>query len=272
MKNLSFFLLFFFLSNQVLHAQVPEMTENTNTVMSMVLLHKMELMDYPNIEKDILNTWDIQKEDLNGNDQTISFTVDGVTFLIAMIPSPVPGEELSNAIDYAYLWKDARTALNNKSHIVVAAIGELPTATLYRYSTQITAILLKHTNSMGVYIGNQTLILSKDFYLEEAATMTEEAMPISLWVYFGMRQNEDGNSVYTYGLKEFGLLEVEIVASDRDMDELMTLIYDIAHYTIEGNIVLNDGETIGMSADQKLKINISNGVHIDGQSIKIDYP
>ncbi len=263
----SLFLAFVFEIN----AQVPEVTENTTTVMGMVLMNKMELMDYPNIEKDILNTWDIKKEDIEGNDQTIAFILDGATFMVGFIPAPIPDEELNTAIEYSYLWKDARSALKNESHIVIAVVGEQPPLDLYKHFTKITAIVLEHTNSMGVYLGNQTLVLSKEFYLNETAGMDDENLPLYLWSYFGMRQNDKGNSVYTYGLKEFGLKELEIVNSEKSMEEAMSFIYGVAHYTVAGQVVLNDGETVGGSEKEKIKISLSNGVNLDGQTLKIAY-
>ena len=261
----------FFLFIAKINAQVPEVTENTTTVLGMILMNKMELMDYPNIEKDILKTWDLKKEEIDGNDQTISFIVDDATFMIGFIPAPVPAEELNTAIEYSYLWKDARSALNNESHIVIAVVGEHEPLDLYKHFTKITSIILEHTNSMGIYLGNQTLVLSKEMYIEEAATMDDGNLPLSLWVYFGMRQQDNKNSIYTYGMKEFGLHEMEIVNSKNSMEEAMAFMMGIAHYTIAGNVVLNDGETIGVSEEQKIKISLSNGVNLDGQTLKIAY-
>lgn len=262
---------FLFLFISTINAQVPEITENTKTVMGMVLMNKMELMDYPNIEKDILNTWDIEKDELDGNDQTISFAVDGATFLIGFIPAPVPGDDLSTAVEYSYLWKDARMALDNESHIVIAVVGEEMPLDLYKQFTKIAAIILAHTNSMGVYLSNQSLVLSKEFYLEEAAKMNDENLPLYLWAYFGMRQSDKGNSVYTYGLKEFGLKELEIVNSRNTMEGVMDFLYQTAHYTVAGNINLKDGETVGGLEEEKIKVSLSNGVNLDGQTLKVAY-
>ncbi len=264
-----FSFLFFFISKSA--AQVPEITENTTTVMGMVLMNKMELMDYPGIEKGILTNWDISPEDIDGNDQTISFAVDGATFLIGFIPAPVPGEDLSTAVEYSYLWKDARQALKNESHIVIAVVGEESPLDLYRQFTKITAIILQHTNSMGVYLGDQALVLSKEFYLAEAGKMDNETLPLYLWAYFGMKESDEGRSVYTYGLKKFGLKELEIIDSQKTMEEALDFLYYTAHYTVLGDVELKDGETVGQSEKEKIAITLSNGVNVDGQTLKIAY-
>ncbi|MEO1258981.1 MAG: DUF4261 domain-containing protein [Bacteroidota bacterium] len=271
MKNLLTFFSLFLFSFSIVKAQVPEMTDSTNTVLGMLLLPEMKLMDYPSIEEGILDTWDLEQDDIDGNDQTISFLSDGITYLIAMIPAPVPGEQLETAVEYSYLWKDARSALNNQSHIAIAVVGEKTPLELNIAFTKITAILLENSDATGVYLNNQTLVLSKEFYLQEAATMDEEQLPLYLWIYFGLRPGDEGNSAYTYGLKEFGLKEIEVVNSENSMDEVVAFIYSASQYVLAGNLELNDGETIGFSEEQKINITLSNGVNLDGETFKLAY-
>ena len=258
-------------SYSIITAQVPEITENTNTVLGMLLLPEMKLMDYPNIEESILNTWDIGQDDIDGNDQTISFVTEDVTFLIAMIPAPIPSEQLASAVEYSYLWKDARTAFDNQSHIAIAAVGEKTPLELNVAFTKIVAILLENSDATGVFLTNQALVLPKEFYLAEAATMDDENLPLYLWIYFGLRPGDDGNSAYTYGLKEFGLKEIEVVNSKYSMEEVVAFIYDASQYVLTGDVELNDGETIGFSEEQKIKVSLSNGVNLDGETLKLAY-
>ncbi len=86
-----------------------------------------------------------------------------------------------------------------------------------------------------------------------------------------MRQEDKKFSMYTYGLADFGKLEVEILRSNKDFQELQELLYGIAHYVLSYDATLNDGETIGMSATQKLKITVSDGVYLEGKTVKISY-
>ena len=43
--------------------------------------------------------------------------------------------------------------------------------------------------------------------------MKEEMLPIQLWVYIDIINDRDKSSVYTYGMKEFGKSEMEIINS-----------------------------------------------------------
>jgi len=252
-------------------SQIPEMTENTNTIMSNILLNEMKLMDYDNIEKAILDTWDIRKEEIDGNNQTISFKADSVTILVAMIPVPLPGDGLETAVEYANIWKDARSALNNKSHISIAVIGEKDMQDLYVEATKIAAILLKYSDSSGIFLSNQSLLLSRGFYLEEAEKMTASHLPIKLWAYIGLRQTDQGNSAYTYGLKEFGLPEIEIVNSPKPVAEVSAYLCQIAQAALLNDTSIPTIESVDLEDGTNVKLSLSNGVNVDGKTVKVNY-
>ena len=55
-----------------------------------------------------------------------------------------------------------------------------------------------------------------------------------------------------------------------NMKELHTLIVEITAHVINNDIELHNGETIGLSAEQKLKITESKGIALDGITLKID--
>ena len=270
---MNFSTLFLFLSLLFLfkntNAQVPEITENTHTATGMVLLNKMELMDYPSIEKNIMDTWDLAKEDIEGNDLTISFKTDSTTFLIGLVPAPVPGNDLATAVEYCYRWKDARRALDNQSHIVIAVVGEKTPLELYKYFTEITAIILANTRSTGVFLNNQALLLSKEFFLTEAAAFHDNHLPLYLWIYFGRQQNDKGNSVFTLGMKEFGMNEMEITDSPKPLDELMSVIFDTAHWAILHGKEPRDGHPPELPNNKKITTVLSNGINLNGKSLKI---
>ena len=94
--------------------------------------------------------------------------------------------------------------------------------------------------------------------------------PIVLWVYLGLRKTGSGNSVYTYGLTEFGKQEMEVINSKMDLEELFDFVGNICTYVIENDITFNSGETLGYTAEQKIKITSSKGQFVDGHSLKLE--
>lgn len=140
----------------------------------------------------------------------------------------------------------------------------------FRILSTLLCSILKTSNSIGVYQGNQCLLIPKEQYLTYIDELKVERSPVILWIYIGLRESKTGNSAYTYGLSTFKKYELEIVNSKLELEELHSFLLNISAYVIENNITFNVGETIGYSNDQKIKITLSKGEFVEGQSIKID--
>ncbi|MGN0624581.1 MAG: DUF4261 domain-containing protein, partial [Oscillospiraceae bacterium] len=52
-------------------------------------------------------------------------------------------------------------------------------------------------------------------------------------------------------------------------EELYRFLLAISDYVITTDTHLKDGETIGFTEDQKLPITLSDGVSVEGQTLKI---
>ena len=99
----------------------------------------------------------------------------------------------------------------------------------------------------------------------------EDALPMLDWVYFGLYQSEEGNNVYTYGMTAFGKEEMEILGSKHGLIELQRFMLGIACYVIGSDVTLHEGETLGVSKEQRLPIIRSKGVSVEGMTLKIEY-
>lgn len=67
-------------------------------------------------------------------------------------------------------------------------------------------------------------------------------------------------------------MELEILASQHEPNELFTFLCSICDYLIANDITLRDGETIGFSEDEKLAITRSpRVVGVAEETLKIAY-
>ena len=115
-----------------------------------------------------------------------------------------------------------------------------------------------------------TLLLPKNLYLDFSNMMKEEMLPIQLWVYIDIINDGDKSSVYTYGMKEFGKSEMEIINSAMNSDKLYQFLISILQYILKDDVQLKDGETIGFTEDEKIKIRESKAVYLEGNSLKLE--
>lgn len=130
---------------------------------------------------------------------------------------------------------------------------------------------MNNSKSLGIYIGGRTLVLKKEFYLENVKMMNEDDLPLYNWIYFGLRKENEKQSVYTYGLEDFGKKDMEIINSDYSIQELHEMMFNLTHYVIAYDVTFKAGETIGISFEQKLKISESKGKWFDRTTLKIEY-
>ena len=71
-------------------------------------------------------------------------------------------------------------------------------------------------------------------------------------------------------MKEFGKEEIEIIDSPMSRGDLHEFILPVLNYILAYDVTLKNGETIGFSEEQKIKITESKAVYLDGNSLKLE--
>jgi hypothetical protein len=244
-----------------------------STILGMILLKKANSLNMEGVLDELQKKWEIDIQNTDSDDETAIINIDGYKVAIGNISAPIPTDEVKTAAAYNYFWTDAvEQTSKHEGHIILSIMnsGRNPIQENILFS-KVAAAVMNNSKSIGIYIGSRTLVLSKDFYLTNLEMMTEDSLPLYLWVYFGLRSENGRHSVYTYGLTDFGKKEMEIVESVKDLEELSEIMYNMSHYVIAYNVTLKDGETIGMSAEQKLQITESEGKFLEGKTLKIKY-
>lgn len=210
-------------------------------------------------------------DDKEATDETAIFKINGQMVAIAAMPAPVPREELEGIAAFNYFWPTAIEELENHTNHIIVTVMDGPNSRVdqYRILTKILVAILDTSPCIGIYQGSQTLLMSRDYYLGNA--QAAEQMPLPVWIYVGIIKNaEDTTSVYTYGMSGFGKLEMEIVDSVMDVEELYSYMLDIASYVIRQDITFKNGESLGPSEGIRFKISISDGVNLDGKTLKFE--
>ena len=250
----------------------PEM--ESKLLLAMPLFKNGESYKLNAVIEHLKSFWGLEVEATEGgDDQTAVFDIDGQMVGLANMGVPLPDEELESMYGYSYNWPEAKQDLvGYTSHAIVTVLtGEKSNLERYNIlSKLLCSVLMTCPDCIGIYQGSETLLLPRNFYLNCVDDLKNGDIPVPVWVYIGMRKEEKGNSVYTYGMKGFGMKEMEIVNSKMDFNDIYAFMLDIASYVIANNIVLQDGETIGNSEEQKIKITVSKGIYLEGNTLKFD--
>ena len=235
------------------------------------ILLSENVWDKDQLISDLKVDWGIEipKEDTEDEDTIVNF--DKCRIVISKFPAPVPNEEAEINAENNWMWEEAvEVTKTHKAHIVVAILGNeedlISRGLLY---AKIMATCCKQKKAIGVFTSG--VVFEPSYYMKSAEMIRDGELPIFTWVWFGLYRTENGLSTYTYGMKDFGKLELEILDADEDAGKLLSFISAIASYILQDDVELKDGETIGLSEDDIHQITLSKGVALPEKTLKISY-
>lgn len=218
--------------------------------------------------------WDIEypeEADDEEHEGTIVFHVNEMMVTVGLIETKVPDGEAEYWANSNFMTREKSIAAAQKhqAHLIVAVLGgdkPLQAGELY---VKVAASCLKASNALGIYECG-TVWLPEDF-IRSAMFIKEGEIPLPVLVFIGLYQDEKGVSSWTNGLRAFGKEELEVMASSQSSMEVYDMMMNISAYLLEQGATLRDGETIGLTAEQKLTITLSEGVNVEGKSLKIGF-
>ena len=80
-------------------------------------------------------------------------------------------------------------------------------------------------------------------------------MPVPVWLRFQLvRASDDEIGLYTLGMSQFGLMEIEVDRSRLNVEDLFEFVSNIAHYLILSGPIIADGNTVGGSEDERILV------------------
>lgn len=244
------------------------------------VLFKEPVFDFQLFEKAFSEEWGMElreeeEEDTSHVDENSDvaariYEIDSMRLVLGYMGFPVPNGEAEANARFNYMWKEAvETTKLHKAHMIVTILGEGSFEEKGKLYTKAITTMCRQENTLGVY-ANEVVYESKMF-AAMSELMEDGSLPIFNLVWFGLGRSEKGVSAYTCGLSSFGKDEIEIINSNRKPSELKDMLINIVGYVLSEDVYLHDGETIGLSAEQRLKITRSEGVNVEGESLKIAF-
>lgn len=256
-----------------------EETDHKGSFAGSVLLSKAE-WDKEQLIRDLREEWGIVDEepdegdeDVENSDDAVVMRVGGMMLIVTLFHGHIPDNEAEINAENNYMWPEAvEVTKAHKAHIMVAVLGEeeklLERGKLF---TKAMAVCCKQKYATGVYTSG--VVFEPRFYEGLADMIKEDELPIFNWVWFGLYRSEGGLNGYTYGMDVFGKEEMEVLNTDAEPEDLRDFLASLASYVLACDVTLQDGETIGFSADDKHTITRSPGVSLpeEQMTLKISY-
>ncbi len=203
--------------------------------------------------------------------EAMLFDIGSQRVALGFLDIPVPGGEAERNAAFNYTWKEAvEVTKTHQAQIMVGILGEHEDVKKDgELFVKVTATLCRQSNAIAVYANG--VVYQPQFYFAMKEFIEKGLYPIPGLLWFGMMRSERGFHVYTIGMNSFGKDDMEILDVTKNPNEAKDFLMNIAGYCIDEDVTLHDGETIGLSATQRCKITRSQGVCMNGMTLKIAY-
>ena len=216
-----------------------------STFVGFVLLDEVRF-DAEKYVKNLKEDWGMSYDfEITHDNSTIIADNNGMILTASLMPAPIPDNEAVEQAKTNYRWEKAvEAAEKHKAHLLVSVInrGDVDNIEGAKHYVKLLANATKQEGCLGINILG-TVIHPQMYYV----------------------------SGYTYGLEQFGKKELEIIKSSEEAEEVYNFLASISDYIITSDVVLNDGETIGFSEEQKIQISVSEGIALDGETVKLGF-
>jgi hypothetical protein len=196
---------------------------------------------------------------------------------VAMMPGPVPWEDLEGPCATAWWWREATEKMRaHKYHFLVTIMGgTIPPVERRIILTNIVRAVLAHSDAVGVYWAEGTLVHEPQSFLEGSEGISETQIPGPLWIDVRIEQNEDDDTTFrcfTTGLAPLGHMEIEVERASLKPQELLEFVGDTACYMVQHNMPIKDGETLGRTATEKFKVRHTKSMFDRGTVMRVEMP
>lgn len=186
----------------------------------------------------------------------------------SFVPMPIPDGEAEDAAD-SFLWPDGSRFAVHQSHVILGSAGEHKNKVKAVLAlTKLAAAMLDACDGIAVYWGSGSITVPRDQFVDFAEDADADDLPLFLWCRFQVTQSDEGRvGLYTLGLRQFGLMEIEVDESSKDPKELLEFVFNVAHYLVQNGPVIKDGDTVGGSAEERIVVKRGQSVLDATQSV-----
>jgi hypothetical protein len=186
-------------------------------------------------------------------DDPMVLPVDGDVVFGLCMDFPYP-EALRQQAQFAYWWPNALSELaRHKAHLMVSCQWA-KNSRLDAHMRHLVLVreLVEQLPVIGVLWGSS--LIQTDIFRGEFANALKGGFPFSLWVLIQFSTQPNGNIlISTMGMRDFEKMEIE-TESKLPLDQTFDLVRQFGSYVLTSDAVVKDGDTIGLSEQQKIKV------------------
>jgi hypothetical protein len=205
--------------------------------------------------------------------KVILLRLRGGTVMVGLLEARLPAGTIDDLCKGAWYWRAACDSTSgHKAHAYVSTLDtDLDQLDAALLQTDVVASLMDQ-NALASYWGAS--LQSRDAFLKQSARASRDNPPVWLWVNFRLSNDVDkGWSLSTQGMDSFSLNEIETKDAKRDGRDVFTLLMGTAQYLVQKGPVIKDGETIGDSPSQNIRVRKAPSYWREGLTVyRVTFP
>ncbi|MEY8403514.1 hypothetical protein AALA54_09275 [Oscillospiraceae bacterium 44-34] len=189
------------------------------------------------------------------NAPAMTVRLEGVEFFCSYLAMPHPAQvyDLSSLQEGLFSPQEREELLAHKAFLVLAQKGGGTTLAekrrVCRLFTRLAGALVGLDGAVGVFLAEAELLVSRRVYLQHAAILEKnwedpEYFPVPLWISIRSGQKGEFPMVGTWGLKQFGFLELWFLDAKSPWPELHEKLYLMSMFQITGRELYQNMDTI----------------------------
>jgi hypothetical protein len=204
---------------------------------------------------DVPGPTDFDSDEPQQGPGAMTLRLDGMTGALGVMPAPIPGGELDGPAATSWLWPNATEQIPRVgAHVVAWVSGPGLPVDAHQHLTRLVTAVSRATDALGVYCGAAGQVVRADVFDGLAHDYHPDRLPVMLWIDFRAFQDQGRSSLFTVGMSEFGLMELEIPRSDKPPGQLREFAMNLAAYLISEGPVIGDGHTVGGDEAQRVVV------------------
>lgn len=186
--------------------------------------------------------------------QALSFEIDGGVAVIALMPFPVPESDLRGPCECAWWWPEAVEVCRAQTgHFIVTCTAPGDAIEQALRLSDVVAAVASASGSPAVYWGAGTVVNPAKSFFELMPSASRDNLPLPLWIELRVQQVAPGDFFFaTTGMQQFNLMELEAEVQTSEPADVAGKLLDVAHYLCDQGPVLQDGQTIGASEEERI--------------------
>jgi hypothetical protein len=238
-----------------------EKPEEVESHIAMIMTDVPRTIDQNTISRILHDDWGIDEviREFQFENGIYTFNIGVYRVGMGLMQTAIPQQKLEYPLATAWYWENARQEISaHQSHCVVFVSSKTASSLdVLKFLTKLVFSLSRILDTVAIYWEQSSQVFQPSFYYANCDSFLEDDAnyPLPIWVKItGMENKDDSFYLYSKGLSAFDQRELEIVTYRESFLDGYFFLLDLAHYLLINGPVIKDGDTVGGSENEKIKV------------------